>query len=80
MPEQLGLLVGKITRHPRGFGFLVTEDPETEDIFIGSAELKGAQHGDKVIVRVKKQASDDRVSGKHFRAEGRGHPYFWSAR
>lgn len=28
------------------------------------------QHGDKVIVRVKKQASDDRVSGKHFRAEG----------
>lgn len=70
LPEQLGLLVGKITRHPRGFGFLVTEDPEAEDIFIGSAELKGAQHGDKVIVRVKKQASDDRVSGKHFRAEG----------
>lgn len=68
-PEQLGLLVGKITRHARGFGFLVVDDADMEDIFIAPDDLASAQHNDKVIVRLKRQAMDDK-NGKHYRAEG----------
>lgn len=70
LPEQLGLWVGKINRHPRGFGFLQPDDQEAEDIFVGASELNGAQHGDRVVVRIKRQAGDDPMSGKHYRAEG----------
>lgn len=70
LPKQMGLYVGKITRHPKGFGFLTPDEPETEDIFIGADELNGAQHGDRAVVRIKKPAGDDRASGKHYRAEG----------
>jgi ribonuclease R len=47
----------------RGFGFVITEDEDT-DIFIPENGIKGALHGDKVVVTVTK----DSVVGK--RREG----------
>ena len=31
-PEQFNLLLGKISRHPKGFGFLVQEKNDAEDM------------------------------------------------
>ena len=56
-PEQFNLLVGTISRHPKGFGFLQQLDPETEDTFIPASELNGAMNGDKVVVRIKREAT-----------------------
>ncbi len=55
-PAQFNLLIGTISRHPKGFGFLVLEDAEAEDIFIPASDLKGAMNGDRVIVRTKREA------------------------
>ena len=56
-PAQFNLLLGRISRHPKGFGFLVQDDPEVEDIFIPASELNGAMNGDRVIVRMKREAT-----------------------
>ncbi len=56
-PAQFNLWIGTISRHPKGFGFLVLEDAEAEDIFIPASDLKGAMNGDRVIVRIKREAT-----------------------
>ena len=56
-PAQFNLLIGKISRHPKGFGFLMQEDADVDDIFIPASELKGAMNGDRVIVRIKREAT-----------------------
>jgi len=44
------LIAGKLTAHPDGFGFLVTDDDD--DIFLNAREMRMALHGDKVVVCV----------------------------
>lgn len=43
-------LAGRISMHPRGFGFVTTVEPGP-DIFITAQGLGGAMHGDRVLVR-----------------------------
>ncbi|MEW6621919.1 MAG: ribonuclease R [Bacillota bacterium] len=54
--ERMGLFVGRIDGHSKGFGFLVPEKaPDFHpggDIFIAAKDLNGAMHRDKVIVRL----------------------------
>ena len=67
-PEQFNLLLGKISRHPKGFGFLVQEKSDAEDIFIPASELNGAMNGDRVIVRIKREATEkSRAEGEVIR-------------
>ena len=70
LPEQFNLLKGKISRHPKGFGFLISENPELEDLYIHASDLNGALNGDKVIARIKRPAGFDARTGTKFRAEG----------
>ena len=46
------LVTGSISMHPDGFGFVTPEEGEGPDIFIPPKALKGAMHGDRVIVRI----------------------------
>lgn len=48
---QLGLLRGTVQGNERGFGFFLPEDETEEDIFLPNAALRGALHGDTVLVR-----------------------------
>ena len=70
LPAQFNLLLGKISRHPKGFGFLVAENHDQEDLYIHASDLNGALNGDKVIARVKRPAGFDARTGTKFRAEG----------
>ncbi len=51
-----GLVLGTLSRHPQGFGFLSPEDGK-KDIFLPAEELKEAMHGDKVLVRLRRRPS-----------------------
>ena len=50
--EQLGLIKGILTSNERGFAFLVPEDKEKypNDFFIPHKSLRGALHGDTVLM------------------------------
>ena len=54
----MNLVVGKVSTHPRGFGFVVPDKPlegVTGDIFIAGANLNQAMHGDRVVARIERR-------------------------
>ncbi|MBE6065758.1 ribonuclease R [Clostridium cochlearium] len=61
VPEKMGLLVGKVQGHQRGYAFLIPED-DREDVFIPASGLNGAMNGDKVVVKVFKEIKEGKRS------------------
>ncbi len=64
IPEKFGLYRGRIERNPRGFAFLLPDDPQLEDIFLTSDNLQGAMHNDKVLVRPLPDSQGKRMAGE----------------
>lgn len=54
VPERMGLVVGKLQGHQKGFAFVL---PETDrpDVFVPAPNLNGAMHSDRVIVKITKE-------------------------
>lgn len=51
LPEKMDLVVGELSVHPDGFGF-VTPESGGRDVYLTSANLVEAWHGDRVVVRI----------------------------
>ena len=51
LSEKMNLVVGELSVHPDGFGF-VTPETGGRDIYLVAANLKEAWHGDQVVVRI----------------------------
>ncbi|WP_123052774.1 ribonuclease R [Clostridium sp. JN-1] len=58
IPDRMGLVVGKVQGHQKGFAFVIPEDEERPDIFIPSSYLNGAMNGDKVVAKINKQENN----------------------
>ena len=54
IPDKMGLVVGKLQGHQKGFGFVIPEE-ERPDVFIPSSFMNGAMNGDKVVARVTRE-------------------------
>ena len=52
VPERLGLVVGKLEVHSKGFGFLLPDSEGEKDVFIPSSFMNGAMNGDRVLVQI----------------------------
>lgn len=50
LPEQTGLVYGRMQGNARGYGFFIPEDG-SPDMFVPADAMHGAMHGDKVWVR-----------------------------
>ncbi len=64
LPEKMRLVVGKVKRHPDGYGFVIPEAPGEEDVFLSPRNLREAMHGDRVVARVeavRKKGKEGRV-------------------
>ena len=67
LPDRMDLVVGKLDGHPSGFGFVAPEravEGLTRDIFVAAHNLKGALHGDRVVVRIERHREDGRAEGR----------------
>ena len=74
LPDRMNLVVGRITTHPRGFGFVVPDRPLDDvegDIYIAGSNLNQAMHGDRVVARVER-ISDKGAEGRILRILERG--------
>ncbi len=74
LPDRMNLVVGRITTHPRGFGFVVADRPLEEvqgDIYIAGNNLNQAMHGDRVVARIER-VSDRGAEGRILRILERG--------
>lgn len=65
LPEKLGLISGVIEGSQKGFGFLIPDNKDLQDIFISPVDLNGAMNGDKVLVKyIDKEIEDKSPEGK----------------
>ncbi|MCM8711810.1 ribonuclease R [Clostridium sp. SYSU_GA19001] len=72
VPERMGLVVGKLQGHQKGYGFVIPEINEP-DVFISIANMAGAMHGDKVIAKItKEEQGGKRREGEIIRILKRG--------
>ena len=74
LPDRMNLVVGRITTHPRGFGFVVADRPLEDvqgDIYIAGNNLNQAMHGDRVVARIER-VSDRGAEGRILRILERG--------
>jgi ribonuclease R len=64
----MDLAVGRLHTHPRGFGFVTpdTGRDASPDVYVSSANLKEALHGDRVVVRIERHQAD-RIEGRVIR-------------
>ncbi|GIO32708.1 MULTISPECIES: ribonuclease R [Paenibacillus] len=52
LPERLDFLRGRLQVHAKGFAFLIPEDKEHPDVYIGAHDLSSGMNGDTVLVRI----------------------------
>ncbi|SDK71814.1 ribonuclease R [Natronincola ferrireducens] len=64
VPERMGLIVGYLQGHAKGFGFIISDTIDVEDVFIPSNLMNGGMHRDRVIARI------NQVNTSTKRAEG----------
>ncbi|MTI61397.1 MAG: ribonuclease R [Firmicutes bacterium] len=64
LPEKMDLIAGRLQGNQKGFAFLIPDDPAKEDVFIGSSNMNGAMHNDKVFVRVLPHVKGKRQEGE----------------
>ncbi|WFA10194.1 ribonuclease R [Tissierella sp. Yu-01] len=59
------LVVGVLQGNERGYGFVIPQDKEKDDIFIPAENMNSAMHGDTVVANIlKRQESDRRMEGE----------------
>ena len=77
------LLVGRLTMHRDGFGFVIPEISSLDDalksrlvgdVFIPPHAIGSSMHGDRVLVEVSAVRPDGRAEGRIIRSVSRAHP------
>jgi ribonuclease R len=56
LPDRQHLVRGRVHAHPNGYGFLIPEDKDAEDVYLSRREMRRVMHGDIVMVRIDRQA------------------------
>ncbi len=79
----MNLLVGRLTMHRDGFGFVIPEADSLDanlkarlagDVFIPPPAIGSSMHGDRVLVEVSAVRTDGRAEGRILRSLARAHP------
>ena len=52
LPDGQNLVTGRVHAHPDGYGFLISDDKRTEDLYLNRREMRRVMHGDRIMVRV----------------------------
>jgi len=56
LPDRQNLATGRVHAHPDGYGFLILEDRNAEDLYINRREMRRVMHGDRVMARIERKS------------------------
>src|ERR1039458_9670686 len=83
MSKGCNLLIGRLTMHRDGYGFVIPEATSLDaslkarldgDVFISPHAIGSSMHGDRVLVEVSAVRTDGRAEGRIQRSLSRAHP------
>ncbi len=64
LTAKLDLVTGKVSGHRDGFGFVIRDDGESEDVYLSAREMRALFDGDRVAVRIKGSDRRGRAEGE----------------
>lgn len=64
LTAKLDLVTGKVSGHRDGFGFVIRDDGEPDDIYLSAREMRSLFDGDRVAVRIKGLDRRGRAEGE----------------
>jgi ribonuclease R len=64
LTAKLDLVTGMVRGHPDGFGFVIRDDGEKQDVYLSAREMRSLFDGDRVAVRITGQDRRGRAEGK----------------
>lgn len=67
LPEKMNLIVGRFEATSKGYGFVVPDNPESEDIFIPPHAMLNAMNNDRVVARIQSRPGGRRAEGEVIR-------------
>lgn len=50
--ERMDLVRGRVQGHKDGFGFLLPEDKNADDVFLSPRQMRAVMHGDRAVVHI----------------------------
>lgn len=73
LPGKVNLVVGTLSVHRDGYGFVAPADGKAHDVFVPARYVRPAMHGDMVVVRLERSLRTGRPEGRVIRVEQRAH-------
>ncbi len=73
LPRKLNLVVGRLSVHRDGYGFVSPADGGRDDVFIPARHIRPAMHGDLVVARLERSIRSGRPEGRVIKVEQRAH-------
>jgi ribonuclease R len=64
LTAKLNLVTGKVTGHRDGFGFVIRDDGDPDDVYLSAREMRSLFDGDRVAVRIKGLDRRGRAEGE----------------
>jgi ribonuclease R len=64
LTAKLNLVTGKVSGHRDGFGFVIRDDGDAEDVYLSAREMRSLFDGDRVAVRIKGLDHRGRAEGE----------------
>ena len=64
LTAKLDLVTGKVTGHRDGFGFVIRDDGDPDDIYLSARQMRSLFDGDRVAVRIKGLDRRGRAEGE----------------
>ncbi|MGK2906606.1 MAG: ribonuclease R [Desulfuromonadales bacterium] len=71
LPGKVNLVVGTLSVHRDGYGFVAPVDEKAQDVFVPARHVRPAMHGDRVVVRLERSLRSGRPEGRVIRVEQR---------
>ncbi len=73
LPRRVNLVVGTLSVHRDGYGFVAPTDDNAQDVFVPARHVRPAMHGDMVVVRLERSLRTGRPEGRVIRVEKRAY-------
>ncbi len=73
IPRRINLVIGNVSAHRDGYGFVRSQSDPDREVFIPARFMRGVMNGDRVVARVESRGRGDKPEGRILRVLEHAH-------